>query len=66
MRRVCLTLPTDRACAGTIAAVHQEAAYAAGHFEVEVHLLVLDSSDQETVAEHAAAVRAPYPPSRTW
>jgi hypothetical protein len=58
MRRVCLTLPTDRACAGTIAAVHQEAAYAAGHFEVEVHLLVLDSSDEGTVEEHAAAIRA--------
>ncbi|MFC1441614.1 DUF6271 family protein [Streptacidiphilus sp. N1-10] len=58
MRRVCLTLPTDRACAGTIAAVHQEAAYATGRFDVEVHLLVLDSSDDETVAEHAATLDA--------
>ncbi|WP_042402274.1 DUF6271 family protein [Streptacidiphilus carbonis] len=58
MRRVCLTLPTDRACAGTIGAVHQEAAWAAANFDVEVHLLVLDSSDPGTFAEHAAAVRA--------
>lgn len=44
MRRVCLTLPTHRACVGTIAAVGEEAAYGAEKFGVEVHLLVLDSS----------------------
>ncbi|MFC1418985.1 DUF6271 family protein [Streptacidiphilus cavernicola] len=58
MRRVCLTLPTDRACAATIAAVHGEAAYAARNFEVEVHLLVLDSADRPTREAHAAALRA--------
>ncbi|MGW2814895.1 DUF6271 family protein [Streptomyces sp. NPDC001415] len=56
MRRICLTLPTNRACAATIAAVHEEAAYAAEHFDVEVHLLILDSSDGPTRAEHADAV----------
>ncbi|MCF3961900.1 DUF6271 family protein [Streptomyces fuscigenes] len=58
MRRICLTLPTNRACAGTLAAVHEEAAYAARHFDVEVHLLVLDSSATADRAAHAEALRA--------
>ncbi|CAM5604506.1 Glycosyltransferase family 2 protein OS=Streptomyces alboniger OX=132473 GN=CP975_03665 PE=4 SV=1 [Streptomyces alboniger] len=58
MRRVCLTLPTNRACPETIAAIGAEAAYATAHFDVEVHLLILDSSDPATFAAHAAAVRA--------
>ncbi|MCX5385582.1 DUF6271 family protein [Streptomyces sp. NBC_00083] len=57
MRRICLTLPTNRACAATIAAVHEEAAHAVTHFDVEVHLLVLDSSDEASRAEHARTVR---------
>ncbi|MFD8963362.1 DUF6271 family protein, partial [Streptomyces anulatus] len=44
MRRVCLTLPTHRACTGTIAATGEEAAYGARQFDVEVHLLILDPS----------------------
>ncbi|WP_309505694.1 DUF6271 family protein, partial [Streptomyces phytophilus] len=39
MARICLTLPTNRACAATIAAVHEEAAHAAAHFGAEVHFL---------------------------
>ncbi|MGW7096637.1 DUF6271 family protein [Streptomyces sp. NPDC054874] len=62
MRRVCLTLPTHRACAGTIAAVGEEAAYGARRFGVEVHLLVLDSSPAPVLAEHRRAVAA-LPPS---
>lgn len=62
MRRVCLTLPTHRACAGTIAAVGEEAAYGARRFGVEVHLLVLDSSPTTVLAEHRRAVAA-LPPS---
>ncbi|APY89587.1 hypothetical protein DCW30_13245 [Streptomyces alfalfae] len=58
MRRICLTLPTNRACPDTIAAIGQEAAYATAHFDVEVHLLILDSSDPATFAAHAAAVHA--------
>ncbi|MFG2717600.1 DUF6271 family protein [Streptomyces sp. NPDC048416] len=56
MRRVCLTLPTNRACAATIVAVHEEAAHAATHFDVEVHLLVLDSSGEADRAEHARTI----------
>jgi hypothetical protein len=56
MRRICLTLPTDRACPSTIAAIGREAAYAVEHFDVEVHLLILDSS--EALAEHAEAAGA--------
>ncbi|MFG3282992.1 DUF6271 family protein [Streptomyces sp. NPDC048111] len=56
MRAICLTLPTNRPCAGTITALGQEAAYAAEHFGVEVHLLVLDSCDEPVRAEHAAAL----------
>ena len=44
MRRICLTVPTNRECTATLAEVVAEAAYAAQHFDVEVHLLVLDSS----------------------
>ncbi|MFD3974081.1 DUF6271 family protein [Streptomyces cyaneofuscatus] len=62
MRRVCLTLPTHRACVGTIAAVGEEAAYGAEKFGVEVHLLVLDSSPAPVLAEHREAVAA-LPPS---
>lgn len=58
MRRVCLTLPTNRACAETIGAIGAEAAYGARHFGVEVHLLILDSSAPAVLAEHRAAVRA--------
>jgi hypothetical protein len=61
VRRICLTLPTNRACAGTIAAVGREAAYAARYFDVEVHLLVLDSARELDFAGHAKAV-ADLPP----
>ncbi|MGV9263875.1 DUF6271 family protein [Kitasatospora sp. NPDC003701] len=54
--RICLTLPTNRACADTIASIGEEAAYAAGRFGVEVHLLVLDSSEESTFTVHAKAV----------
>ncbi|MFE2846784.1 DUF6271 family protein [Streptomyces scopuliridis] len=58
MRRICLTLPTNRACPVTISALGREAAYAADHFDVEVHLLVLDSCDAPTYAEHVETLRA--------
>ncbi|MEE1788724.1 DUF6271 family protein [Streptomyces sp. SP17BM10] len=57
-RRICLTLPTNRACAGTIAGTFAEAAHAARTFGVEVHLLILDSADGPTYDEHAKAVAA--------
>ncbi|MFD7104285.1 DUF6271 family protein [Streptomyces celluloflavus] len=57
MRKICLTLPTNRECAATIAAVNEEAVYAAEHFDVEVHLLILDSSDASAFAGHTRAVR---------
>lgn len=58
MRRICLTLPTNRACPATIAAIGAEAVYAADTFDVEVRLLILDSCDTPVYEEHAAAVRA--------
>lgn len=58
MRRVCLTLPTNRPAAGTIRAVFEEAALGARHSGTEVHLLVLDSCDPEDLAEHRTAVAA--------
>jgi hypothetical protein len=57
MRRVCLALPTHRECAGTIAAIHAEAAYGASTFGVQVEFLILDSCDAATFAAHAHAVR---------
>ncbi|MDX6354790.1 MAG: hypothetical protein QOF98_1693, partial [Streptomyces sp.] len=58
MNKICLTLPTNRPCGPTISAISAEAAYAAEHFGVEVHLLILDSSDEKTFAEHAEVVSA--------
>lgn len=58
MRRVCLTLPTNRECAATISAMAGEAAHAAGRFGAEVHLTVLDSCRGDVLAGHARAVSA--------
>lgn len=56
VRRVCLTVPTNRECTATLAEVVAEAAHAEKHFDVEVVLLVLDSS--EHFAAHARVLRA--------
>lgn len=58
VHRICLTLPTNRECSATITAVAAEADHAARHFDVEVHLLILDSSDEATLAAHARTVAA--------
>jgi hypothetical protein len=58
MRKVCLTLPTNRECSATISIMAEEAAYAAGRFGAEVHFLILDSTDGDTFAGHAKAVAA--------
>ena len=55
-RRVCLVLPTNRACGDAIVGLHAEAAYGASHFDVDVDVLVLDSSDSGTSAAHRAVV----------
>jgi Family of unknown function (DUF6271) len=60
MRRICLALPTNRACAATISAISEEAVYAAENFGVEVHLLILDSCGGQEFAQHAKAVREAY------
>jgi hypothetical protein len=66
MRKVCLTLPTNRACAETITAVAGEAVYAAEHFPVEVTLLILDSSDEASRARHARTIaETPLPANVT-
>lgn len=56
--RICLALPTNRECSATIAAIGEEAAYAARHFGVEVRLLILDSAADATRSAHARAVAA--------
>ncbi|MEV6745826.1 DUF6271 family protein [Streptomyces sp. NPDC051080] len=56
MRRICLTLPTNRPCAAAISDIGEEADHAAGHFGVEVHLLILDSSGKDAFTEHAEVV----------
>lgn len=62
-RKVCLALPTNRECGKTIAALYGEAAYAARHSDVEVEVLVLDSSDSRTHTAHRRLVEgfAPLP-----
>lgn len=56
VHRICLTLPTNRACAATISSMIDEAVYAVERFDVEAHLLILDSSDRDAFAEHAEVV----------
>ena len=60
MRKICLTLPTNRPCAAAISAMTEEAAYAAENFGVEAHLLILDSSDEHAFTEHAKVVAEAY------
>lgn len=57
-RRICLSMPTNRECGRTISALYDEACYAAGHLDVEVQMLVLDSSEPETHAAHRRVVDA--------
>ncbi|BEL01912.1 DUF6271 family protein [Actinoplanes sichuanensis] len=47
-RQICLVVPTNRECSATLAEVVAEAEYAEHHFDVDVHLLVLDSSADRT------------------
>jgi hypothetical protein len=61
-RRICLALPTNRACAATLTALGGEAAYAAREFDVDVHVVVLDSGTPGEFARHAAALAA-LPPA---
>ncbi|WP_234432709.1 DUF6271 family protein [Streptomyces sp. MUSC 125] len=61
---ICLCLPTNRACPATIAALHDEAAYAARRFGTDVSLLILDSCDDRTRAEHSRTVAALPPTPR--
>lgn len=61
MQRVCLALPTMRPCPDTIAELAEEAAYAVANFRVEVHLLILDTTDAVGFAENAGAVAALEP-----
>ncbi|WP_409062363.1 DUF6271 family protein [Streptomyces sp. SYP-A7185] len=56
MRRICLTLPTNRPCAPAIADVAREAAYGARAFDVEVHVLVLDSAPPAARHEHRQVI----------
>jgi hypothetical protein len=56
VNRICLCLPTNRACTATITAVNDEAAHAARRFGADVRLLILDSCDDGTRAEHARVV----------
>ncbi|MFD5315856.1 DUF6271 family protein [Streptomyces sp. NPDC127098] len=58
MRRICLTLPTNRPCAAQVTALKAEAAYGAETFGAEVHVLILDSADEAARHDHARAVRA--------
>ncbi|TWF71804.1 DUF6271 family protein, partial [Kitasatospora viridis] len=61
MQRVCLALPTMRACPDTIVDLAEEAAYAVATFGVEVHLLVLDTTEAAEFAKNAAAVASLAP-----
>lgn len=57
MKRICLALPTNRPCTETIVALHGEAVWAAARFDVEIHVLIIDSCDPAGVTDHEDAVR---------
>ncbi|MFT2016111.1 DUF6271 family protein [Streptomyces sp. 796.1] len=61
MRTICLTLPTNRPSAPMVTALCEEAAHAARNFPVEVHALILDSSEPAAYAEHARALAGVQP-----
>ncbi|WNF30710.1 DUF6271 family protein [Streptomyces sp. C11-1] len=61
MRRICLALPTNRACTEAIAALGAEAEYAARRFGAEVRLLILDTSEPAALAGNRAAADALRP-----
>jgi hypothetical protein len=56
LRRICLTLPTNRACERTLVQLHEEATYAATEFGVDVVMLVLDSCPPDTFAVHTEVI----------
>jgi len=56
MHRICLALPTNRACAGPLSDFLEEAEFAAGNFDVEVFALILDSSPEREFGEHAGII----------
>ncbi|TWV57780.1 hypothetical protein FRZ03_01545 [Streptomyces misionensis] len=58
MNRICLCLPTNRACPATITALHAEADHAVRHFGADVQLLILDSADEPTRADHRRTIAA--------
>ncbi|MFE1320904.1 DUF6271 family protein [Kitasatospora phosalacinea] len=61
MQRVCLGLPTMRACPGTITDLAEEAAYAVETFGAEVHLLIMDTTVAADFEKNADAVAALAP-----
>ncbi len=58
MRRICLTLPTNRACGTALSDFLEEGEFAARNFDVEVFSLILDSSSEREFGEHARIVGA--------
>lgn len=57
MKRICLALPTNRLCAVAIAGLLEEAIFAVRHFEVEVVLLISDTSPSEVLQANALALQ---------
>ncbi|MFB6726679.1 DUF6271 family protein [Kribbella sp. NPDC056345] len=58
MKRICLALPTDRACTPILRELAEEAEYAVSHFNVEIAVLILDSSSPADFGEHARVLAA--------
>ncbi|GAA0367247.1 DUF6271 family protein [Bowmanella denitrificans] len=56
MRRICLALPTNRQCMATIELLYKEACYAASNFDVQVCLLIIDTSEPQALEKNATAV----------
>ncbi|WNO11111.1 DUF6271 family protein [Teredinibacter sp. KSP-S5-2] len=56
MKKICLSLPTNRRCVEAIALLAEEAKYAIDTFAVEVCLLVLDTSEGNDLIDNRNAV----------
>ncbi|WP_432723065.1 DUF6271 family protein [Jeongeupia wiesaeckerbachi] len=56
MKKICLAMPTHRECANAIRNLVDEAAFAVSEFDLEVCVLVSDTSDPAAFAANAAMV----------
>ena len=58
MRNVCLSLPTNRECKETIKLLAYEAEYANKNFDINIKLLILDTSTKEIAQDNQSVLQS--------